>query len=71
MAQPVKLRAVIGRVVRINGKAEAAMTVIIPISAAVEVPLGECMLTIQEVQPALFDKKQMIKGAKSKDEDEE
>lgn len=66
----LKLKGIIGKVVRVNGKAEAQMIVTIPVSAAADVPLGEVRMTIEEAQENLF-KNKPIRGAKGPSEDEE
>ena len=67
----IKLKGIIGKVVRVNGKAEAQMIVTIPVSAASELPLGEVLITIEETQISMFPKGKLIKGGKSADSREE
>jgi len=66
--KPLKLKGIIGKVVRVNGKAEAQMIVTIPVSASPEVPLGEVLMTIEQIQISMDFKKGPIRGAKSEDE---
>lgn len=73
-----KIKGIIQKVARVNGKAEAQITVAIPAMAAGDVPLGEVFITIKPVQESMFPtgkaKGTLIRGgkvAKKKDEEDE
>lgn len=59
----LKLKCVIDKVVRVNGKAAAQMIVTIPMAAASEIVLGETLMSLEEVQPGLFGKPGKPKGS--------
>lgn len=65
-----KIKGIIQKVARVNGKAEAQITVAIPAMAAGDVPLGEVFITIKPVQESMFPTgkpaKGLIRGAKHK-----
>lgn len=52
--KPLRLKANITKVVRINGKAEAQMVVMIPVSASAEIPMGEVLLAIEPTQKSML-----------------
>jgi hypothetical protein len=68
----IEIKGTIEKIVRQDGKVEAQMTVSIPASASMDVPLGAVTLAIQSLQSSMFGKNKPIRGAKSpKDEDED
>lgn len=74
-----KIKGIIQKIARVNGKAEAQITVAIPATAAGDIPLGEVFITIKPVQESMFPNgkpaKGLIRGGKvskkKDDEDEE
>ena len=54
MTKPIEIKGNIEKIVRSAGKGMAQMTVTIPVSQSVEVPLGAVSMTIQTLQSAMF-----------------
>lgn len=54
MSKAIELKGTVEKVVRANGKADAQMTVTIPLSDAINIPLGAVRISIQTLQSALF-----------------
>lgn len=54
MQKPIEIKGNVEKIVRSAGKGMAQMTVTIPVSQSVEVPLGAVSMTIQTLQPAMF-----------------
>lgn len=67
MSKKIEVAAIINKITRINGKADAQMIVVIPMTASTEIPMGKVVISISEQQQTMFNKP--FKGAKSQDEE--
>jgi len=64
MSKTMKIKAKIKKVSREDGKPEAIMQVLIPISSSAEVPMGMVNLTIEIAQLSMLEEKKPFRGNK-------
>ncbi len=55
MAKEVNLKGIVEKVVRVNGKPSAQIIISIPMSMAMEIPLGGVAMTIAPLQLGMDD----------------
>lgn len=62
----IEIKAIVDKIVRQDGKAEAQMIVSIPVSASIDIPLGPVVMSIQTQQSAMFDAEAKVGKATKK-----
>ena len=70
MSETIKTKGVIAKITRINGKGEAQVSLIVPVTTSAILPMGEVNITITPSQKSMFEGAGK-KGKADKDEDEE